>query len=91
MGGRGERQVKELIRTQSRVRESVNEYMQNRIPVGMSTALMRQGSKVKADWIKGGIGDSCDAAFNQLILLRSDFDFDLQNMMTKNWQHLFQR
>lgn len=49
------------------MRESVNEYMQNSIPVGMSAALIRQGSKVKADWIKGGIGDSCNAASNQLI------------------------
>lgn len=43
--------------------------MQNRIPVGMSAALMRQGSKVKADWFKDGVGDSFDAASNQLILL----------------------
>lgn len=28
----------------------------------------RPGSKVKADWIKDGIGDSSDAASNQLIL-----------------------
>lgn len=26
------------------------------------------GSKVRADWIKGGIGDTCDANSNQLIL-----------------------
>lgn len=47
--------MKEIIRTKSRVREYVNEYVQNRIPVGMSAALMRQGSKVKADWIKDGV------------------------------------
>ncbi len=28
----------------------------------------RQGSKVKADWIKDGVGDSFDAVSNQLIL-----------------------
>lgn len=38
--------------------------------------LGRQGSKVKADWIKDGVGDSFDAASNQLILFWSDFDFD---------------
>lgn len=34
------------------------------------------GSKVKTDWIKDGVGDSCDAAPNQLILFWSDIDFD---------------
>lgn len=27
-----------------------------------------RGSKVRADWIKGGIKDTCDANSNQLIL-----------------------
>lgn len=45
--------------------------MQIQIPVGISAVLRRQerqGSKVKADWIKGGVGDSFHADSNQLIL-----------------------
>lgn len=41
------------------------------IPVGLSAVLRqqeRQGSKVKTDWIKAGVGDSFDANSNQLIL-----------------------
>lgn len=35
---------------------------------GNECSLRRQESKVKADWIKDGVGDSFDAAANQLIL-----------------------
>lgn len=49
-------------------------------------------SKVRADWIKGGIEDPCDANSNQLILFWSGFPFwPNQTVMRKNCKRLLQR
>lgn len=50
------------------------------------------GSKVRADWIKGGIGDTCDANSNQLILFWSGFSFwPNKTVMRKNCKRFLQR
>lgn len=47
----------------------------------------RQEGKVKADWIKDGVGDSFDAATNQLILFWSELEFDPTKVMGKKICH----
>lgn len=62
------------------MREQVNEYMQIQNTSGNEGCFEetgRQGSKVKADWIKAGMGTLLMQALICIkILFLSDFDFD---------------
>lgn len=58
--------VRAIIPRKSR-RSEVNECMHSHTSGNESFQQLQSGSKVKADWIRGGIGASCDAASNHLI------------------------
>lgn len=85
MGGRGER--KKEGNYSQKIKKKWSEGMHGSRAGGNERfQQVRGGSKVRADWIRGGIGGRCDAASNRLIFCWSDFDFDPPEGDEGTWQ-----
>lgn len=80
--------VRAIIPRKSR-RSEVNECMHSHTSGNERFQQLQRGSKVKADWIRAGIGGSCDAASNHLIFCWSALISTHQKVMKETGKTFF--